>query len=100
MGSSPRQAVALIASASANGVQMDSACEIPRQLVIEDVAGLIENGVSCDIITSGFAMLLPHANPALERFSLNADQARRAVGLVGLCKCVDLGIISASVLLS
>jgi len=93
IGVSLRQAVALAASASANGIMIGGACEVPRQLVVEGVAGLVENGVSCDIVTSGLGALVPHANPVLERFALRADQARRIVGLVGHRKCADLGIV-------
>jgi hypothetical protein len=90
-----RQAAALVASAAANGVAIDGACRIPRQVVVDGVAGLVENGVACDILTSGLGELVLAANPAAECFDLNADQARRTVDLVGHRKCADLGVISS-----
>lgn len=91
-----RQAVALIASAAANGIEMDAACQIPRRVLVEGVEGLVENGVACDIATSGMALVVPSANPAEESFSLTADQSRTAVGLVGLKKCFHLGVLANS----
>ena len=88
-----RQAVALVAAASANGVSLDSACIIPRKVVVESVEGLVENGVSCDILTSEMAKIVAAPDPSDETFKLTARQARAAVMLVGLRKCVDLGIV-------
>jgi hypothetical protein len=89
-----RQAAALIASAAANGVSMDAPCSIPRKVTIDGVAGLVENGVACDIITSGLGTVAPSQNPCNETFELEADQIRLAIGLVGRRKCVDLGVVS------
>jgi len=91
---SVRQAVALVASAAANGVSMDGACQIPRHVLVEDVAGLVENGVACDIATSGMATLVPSENPEDEIFSLDPRQSRVATDLVGVQKCVDLGVMN------
>ncbi|MEL7691907.1 GIY-YIG nuclease family protein [Citromicrobium bathyomarinum] len=90
-----RQAVAVAASAAANGILMDGACRIPRKLVIEDVAGLIENGVSCDLLTSGSVTLLTAPDPEDECFDLSAAQAGAVIDLIGLRKASDLGIITA-----
>jgi hypothetical protein len=89
---SSRQAVALVASAVANGVSLDEACEIPRRVTINGVNGLIENGVSCDVVTSSMGTILGAKEPADERFQLTAEQARKVVGLIGLRKCMDLGV--------
>lgn len=89
-----RQAVALVAAAAANGVLMDAECQIPRRVTIEGVYGLVENGVSCDILTSGMATVMPSENPADEYFQLTAEQSRKAVGLVSIRKCFDLGVLS------
>ncbi len=89
-----RQAAAVVASASANSIPMDGACRIPRRLEVQGVAGLVENGVACDLISSRSASLVGAANPADECFDLSAGQARAIVGLVGLRKCVDLGILT------
>jgi hypothetical protein len=73
---------------------MDGACQIPRRLDVEGVAGLIENGVSCDLLSSGSVTLLPAHRPEDEQFSLSAPQARAVVGLIGQRKCVDLGVLT------
>ena len=89
-----RQATAVVASASANSIPMDDACRIPRRLEVEGVAGLIENGVACDLISSGSATLVSALHPADEAFDLSQAQARTITGLIGRAKCVDLGIIT------
>lgn len=90
-----RQAVALVASAAANGIFMDGTCRIPRKLVVDGVSGLVENGVSCDLLTSNTVTIEAANDPADECFELSASQARAVVGMIGARKCVDLGIISA-----
>jgi hypothetical protein len=88
-----RQAAAVVASASANSIAMDAACRIPRCLEVEGVAGLIENGVACDLISSGSASLVTAATPRDESFDLTQAQARAITGLVGRAKCFDLGVL-------
>jgi hypothetical protein len=90
-----RQATALVASAAANGISLDTSCVIPRKLEVQGVTGLIENGVSRDIATSGMAQIVPTSEPADECFDLSRDQCRQVVGIVGRRKCYDLGIISS-----
>lgn len=75
---------------------MDGVCRIPRKLVVEGVAGLIENGVSCDLLTSGSVTLIATPDPADECFDLTAAQARAIIGMIGNRKARDLGIITAS----
>lgn len=89
-----RQAVALVASAAVNSVSMESRCRIPRLVIVDGISGLVENGVASDILTSGLGNVVPISNPAEECFDLTADQARRAVKLIGQRKCTDLGVIS------
>jgi hypothetical protein len=91
-----RQAVALAAAAAANGVFLSETCVIPRRVTVEGVNGLVENGVACDIITSGSGALISAPDPGDEAFRLSSDQARAVVGWVGLRKCVDLGVMPAS----
>lgn len=92
---SVRQAVAMIASASANGIPVDGECRIPRRLTVDGVDGLIENGVACDLLTSGAATVIGAADPADECFALSAQQSRAIVDQIGAPKCIDLGILSA-----
>jgi len=91
-----RQAVAIVASASANSIPMDAACRIPRKVIVDGVAGLIENGVACDLLTSGSVALVDARDPADECFDLSAAQARSIIGLIGHRKAVDLGIITTT----
>lgn len=89
-----RQAVALVASAAANGIAMDGECRIPRKLIVDDVAGLVENGVSCDLLTSKTVTIISTGDPADELFELSSQQARAVVGMLGTRKCIDLGIVT------
>jgi hypothetical protein len=100
IGPSFRQAVALAASATSNGVSLDGACRIPRKVVVDGVSGFVENGVSCDVLSSGMAAIIPAPgrDPSEEIFDLTATQAQVIAGYLGLRKCVDLGILSAHAL--
>jgi hypothetical protein len=100
IGPSFRQAVALAASAASNGVSLDGACQIPRKVVVDGVSGFVENGVSCDVLSSGMAAVVSSLgrDPSEEIFELTATQARIVAGYLGLRKCVDLGILSAHAL--
>jgi hypothetical protein len=44
------------------------------------------------------ADIIPAQNPADEMFILSAAQANKVVGLIGLKKCVDLGILESRAL--
>lgn len=92
-----RQAVAVVASAASNGISMAGGCRIPRKLIVDGVEGLVENGVACDLLTSGAVSIDPAADPADECFLLSAQQAAAIVGVLGQRKCIDLGIIPAPV---
>jgi hypothetical protein len=98
MGPSLRQATALVASAAANGIMLIKLCLIPRRVTVERVEGFVENGVCCDIMTSGMAAVLPASNPADENFKLTMEQSRKVTGLIGVRKCVDLGVLSPDAL--
>jgi len=88
-----RQAVAIIASAAANGIIVQGACRIPRKMTVDGVAGLVENGVACDLLTSNAASIDAAADPGDECFVLTAQQAAAIVGLLGQRKCTDLGVL-------
>lgn len=89
-----RQAAALAASAAANGISLDGACRIPRRVTVDGVAGLVENGVACDILTSGLATIVTAQDPSDECFDLSDEQAWKVVGFIGVRKCADLGVIA------
>ncbi len=81
-----------MASAAANGISMEGECCLPRKLEVQGVLGLVENGVACDIYSSGLGDIVPATHPREEQFALTAAQSRKVLGLVGLLKCRDLGI--------
>lgn len=95
MDLSLRQATAIVASAAANGLRLDNAVRVPRRVEVDGVKGYVENGVSCDLLTSKSITLVSAANPADEMFELDEAQVRRIIGLVGLKKCADLGVLQA-----
>ena len=90
-----RQAAALAASCAASGQFLDGPCLLPRRVEVDGVRGFIENGVACDILVSQMADIVPAENPADEMFSLSGAQAKVVAGLIGLRKCVDIGIFRA-----
>lgn len=92
-GPTIRQAVALVASAAANGVYMDSECEIPRKLRIDGVEALIENGVASRILLTKMATVRASEKPEDEVFILTAEQCRVCAELIGWQKCYDLGVL-------
>jgi hypothetical protein len=93
MGLSLRQAAAIVASAAANGITLKDEAAIPRSVVVDGVAGLVENGVSCDLLTSGTIQLISAGDPAHEIFKLSKCGAEAVVALVGKGRCSDLGVI-------
>jgi len=88
-----RQAVAVVASAAANGIDMTGACRIPRRLVVDGVEGLIENGVACDLLTSNAATVDAAPDPANECLVLTSRQSAAITSMVGARKCTDLGVL-------
>jgi hypothetical protein len=64
-------------------------------MTVDGIDGLVENGVSCGLLTSGTVTILPASAAADEVFVLTADQAARVVAFLGRKKCVDLGVIPA-----
>lgn len=91
-----RQAAALAASAAANGIMLDGACTLARRVEVDGIKGFVENGVSCDILVSGMANVIGASDPLDETFELSAEQANVVCGLIGVKKCMDLGLLSPS----
>jgi hypothetical protein len=92
VGPTIRQAAALSASAIANGIILEPGCRIPRRLVIDKASGFVENGVSCDIVTSGMAMLSLASDPRDETFVMDERQINQLVRLIGAEKLAEAGI--------
>jgi len=93
MEPTPRQAFALIASAAANSIYLAAPCTIPRLFSVDGVEGIIENGVSCDMITSGLVSLVGSSDPRQEEFILDQNQIETVVRLIGVEKLRNLGLL-------
>ncbi|MCO5132076.1 MAG: GIY-YIG nuclease family protein [Xanthobacteraceae bacterium] len=78
-----RTAYALIASASAWGLQLSGGVKISRRFNFEGVDAIIENGVARDILKAGMANLIPSTDPSAEQFTLSEGQIDIIVSLVG-----------------
>lgn len=91
-----RQAIALAATAAANGIVLQPGVSLPRRVEIDGFAGFVENGVSCDILTSGLAQVSAAPDPADEVFVLDATQICCVIDMVGRDRAADLGITSLS----
>lgn len=89
----PRCAYALIASASAHGLQFKEGVRVPRSFVFEGVEGIIENGVARDMLKAGMASLIASDDPIREAFELDARQCELLAGLVGQKHLAVRGLI-------
>jgi hypothetical protein len=78
-----RQAVALAASAVANGIVLVPGCRIPRRMLVNGVPSIMENGVCRDIAASKLALLFPNSRPKDEEFVVDATSLRFIVQQVG-----------------
>lgn len=98
-GPTLRQAIALAATASANGIVLAGEASLPRTVIIEGVPAFVENGVSCAIATSGMAIVIAADDPQNEVFVLSEVQCLAVIGLIGSAKAVDLGIALPSLIM-
>lgn len=89
-----RNSYALIASASAQGIKLEPPCHIPRKFAYEGVVGIIENGVSRDILKAQMAILIPSARPEDETFLLNEDQLDLIGRLYGTMNLQNRGLLA------
>ena len=89
-----RCAYALIASASATGLQLSRGpVSIPRAFTYQHVHAVIENGVARDILKAGMADLQPSADPLGETFLLSEPHLRILIDLVGDQMLKGLGLL-------
>ncbi|MCZ6623140.1 MAG: GIY-YIG nuclease family protein [Deltaproteobacteria bacterium] len=88
-----RQAVALAASAVANGVILVPGCQIPRTLTVEGVLSIIENGVGKDILKSGLAELAPDSQPKDELFVINTQGLSHIKSVIGITELREAGVL-------
>ena len=88
-----RQALAIVASAIANGIELSSGCEVPRRFTHKGVDAFVENGVSRDIVTSGLAKVLPAEDPLYETFIIDTEGLADIIRLIGEKQLRSYGLI-------
>jgi hypothetical protein len=91
-GMSPRQAATLAASAIANRVMIETACLLPRRLMVEGVDLIIENGVGRDMLSSGMVTLAVDTAGA-EVFRLTDAGRNYLVNELGRDMLMDAGVL-------
>jgi hypothetical protein len=74
---------ALIASASASGLQLIEGVRIPRMFEYQGVTAIIENGVARDLLKAKMATLYGAADPRAEEFGLSRPHVQLLTNLVG-----------------
>ena len=87
-----RTAVAVVAAAAAQGVVLTDGAILARRVIVEEVEGLLENGVCCDLLTAGVVDILSAASAADEQLRLRSGMAKAVVTLVGIERCRELGV--------
>lgn len=90
----PRSAGALAVVASLNGGNLDADALIPRTFVYDGIPGILENGVSNDIIGTGIAEIVSAADPADEQFRITVEGANTIRSLLGAELLYTLGLIA------
>jgi uncharacterized protein len=90
---SPRQAATLAASAIENRVMLCAGALLPRRLVVEGTELIIENGVGCDLLSSGMVELAD-VTPTREILRLTEGGFRYMVRELGADFLIDAGILS------
>lgn len=88
-----RCAYALVASASAHAVTLEPGVRIPRSFVHEGVEGVVENGVSRDILKAGMADLVASSDPKQEKYALSSRQIETVTNLLGHKALEQRGLI-------
>lgn len=88
-----RCAYALVASASALGIQLLDGARIPRVFSYQGVTAIIENGVARDILKSGMASLQSSAYPIDETFEISQHQVDLIIKLLGSEMLAKRGLI-------
>lgn len=79
----PRCAYALIASATASGLELQPGVRVPRIFSYQGIVAIIENGVARDLVKAQMATLIPGADPTQEAFELKAGHIDLLARLVG-----------------
>lgn len=90
----PRSAGALAAAASLNNGSLDAGAIIPRKFVFQGISGILENGVSNDIVGTGIAEIISASDPSDEQFRVTAEGADMIRKLLGAKLLDALGLVS------
>jgi hypothetical protein len=90
---SARQAATLAASAINNRVLLEPGALLPRRLQVEGVELFIENGVGCDMLSSGMVTLADEA-PTRELMNLTQAGYQYMIQELGASFLIDAGILS------
>ena len=90
----PRSAGALAVSASLNGGSLDAGALIPRTFVYDGIPGILENGVSNDIIGTGLAEMVSAPDAEDEQFRVTVKGANTIRSLLGANLLETLGLIA------
>jgi hypothetical protein len=88
-----RCAYALVASATASGVELRPGARVPRAFSYQGVAAIIENGVARDLVKAGMAELVAGASPKDEAFELGVSQIELLIQLVGREALTQRGLL-------
>ncbi|HEY1630456.1 MAG TPA: hypothetical protein VGF56_04035 [Rhizomicrobium sp.] len=89
---SPRQAATIVASAIANRIVLEVGARLPRRLEIAGRDFIIENGVGCDMLSSGMVQLVD-STPKYEVLGLTEDGYRYVLQKMDNELLVDAGIL-------
>lgn len=90
----PRSAGALAVAASLNCASLDAGAIIPRTFVYDGIPGILENGVSNDIIGTGLAEIVSAENPEDETFRVTDEGTGLVRRLLGSELLETLGLIA------
>jgi hypothetical protein len=88
-----RCAYALIASASAEGLQLVDGVRLSRTFTYGGVRAVIENGVSRDILKAGMAHLVSADAPVDEKYQLSAAHISLLASLAGESNLIERGLL-------
>lgn len=90
----PRSAGALAVAASLNNGSLDAGAIIPRKFIFQGVSGILENGVSNDIVGTGIAEIISASDPSDEQFRVTVEGADVVRELLGSRLLFTLGLVS------
>lgn len=88
-----RQAATLAASAIENRVMLEPGAQLPRRLYVEGVEFIIENGVGCDMLSSGMVTLADDTSTR-EILRLTDDGFQYLLKTLGSAFLIDAGVLA------